>query len=81
MAEDKILEKFATEIEEEKYTKGDLMEALNKMIEKNMRKNILEKEERIDGRKINEVRKLNCKLDLLPRAHGSALFQTFSCYA
>lgn len=73
--EDKVLEKFATELEEAKYSKGDLMEALNKMIEKNMRKNILEKEERIDGRKIDEVRKLKCVLDLLPRAHGSALFQ------
>lgn len=73
--EDKVLEKFKQEIEEEKYSKGDLMEALNKMIEKNMRKNILEKEERIDGRRIDEVRKLSCKLDLLPRAHGSALFQ------
>lgn len=73
--EDQVKEKFATEIEEEKYSVGDLMEGLNKMLEKNMRKNILEKEERIDGRKIDEVRKLKCKLDLLPRAHGSALFQ------
>ncbi|MFC1810645.1 polyribonucleotide nucleotidyltransferase [Patescibacteria group bacterium] len=73
--EDKIKEKFAAEIEEEKYKEGDLMEALNKMIEKNMRKNILEKEERIDGRKVDEIRSLNCKLDLLPRTHGSALFQ------
>jgi polyribonucleotide nucleotidyltransferase len=73
--EDQVKEKFAQELEDEKFTKTDLMEALNKMIEKNMRKNILEKEERIDGRKINEIRKLKCELDLLPRAHGSALFQ------
>lgn len=73
--EDKVKEKFATELEEEKYKEEDLMTVLNKMFEKNMRKNILEKEERIDGRKIDEVRKLKCKLDLLPRAHGSALFQ------
>ncbi len=73
--EDQVKEKFAQELEDEKFTKIDLMEALNKMIEKNMRKNILEKEARIDGRKIDEIRKLKCELDLLPRAHGSALFQ------
>jgi len=73
--EDKVLEKFASELEEKKFSKGDLMIALNKMIEKNMRKNIIEKEERIDGRKIDEIRKLQFKLDLLPRVHGSALFQ------
>ncbi len=72
---EKVLENFEKEIEEETLNEGDLKEALNNMIEKNMRKNILEKEERIDGRKIDEIRKLNCKLDLLPRAHGSALFQ------
>ncbi|MCD6109860.1 polyribonucleotide nucleotidyltransferase [bacterium] len=73
--EDKVKEKFATELEEEKFSEGDLMVGLNKLIEKNMRKNILEKEERIDGRKIDEIRKLSVKLDLLPRVHGSGLFQ------
>jgi len=73
--EDQLAEKFAAELEEEKFTQGDMNEILNKLFEKNMRKNILEKEERIDGRKIDEVRKLTCKLDLLPRVHGSALFQ------
>lgn len=75
VVEDQLAEKFAAELEEEKFTQRDMNEILNKMFEKNMRKNILEKEERIDGRKIDEVRKLKVELDLLPRVHGSALFQ------
>jgi polyribonucleotide nucleotidyltransferase len=36
--------------------------------------NILEKEQRPDGRKLNEVRHIACNVGLLPRTHGSALF-------
>ena len=38
------------------------------------RAKILEKSERIDGRKNNEVRPISCEVDILPRVHGSALF-------
>jgi polyribonucleotide nucleotidyltransferase len=40
-----------------------------------MRKNILEKEKRLDLRKLDEVRPIKCETGLLPRVHGSALFQ------
>ena len=36
--------------------------------------NILEKEQRPDGRKLNEVRSISCITSLLPRTHGSAVF-------
>jgi polyribonucleotide nucleotidyltransferase len=68
-------EKYAAEIKEGKFTMGDLKEDLNTLIEKNMRKNILEKEERIDGRKLDEIRPITIKFGLLPRTHGSVLFQ------
>ncbi len=38
------------------------------------KKNILEKEERPDGRKLDEVRPISCMVGVLPRTHGSALF-------
>ncbi len=38
------------------------------------KKNILEKDERPDGRKLDEVRTISCIVGLLPRTHGSALF-------
>ncbi len=37
-------------------------------------KNILEKEQRPDGRKIDEIRQINCKIGILPRTHGTGLF-------
>lgn len=73
--EEKLFEKYAAEIEEEKFTEGELKEVLNTMMEKRMRKNILEKEIRLDGRKLNEVRPINIILDVLPRTHGSVIFQ------
>ena len=38
------------------------------------RKLILEKNIRIDGRKLNEVRSINCETGVLPRTHGSGVF-------
>lgn len=73
--EDSLFEKLAAQIEAEEFSKGDIAEVLNGLMEKNMRKNILEKEMRIDGRKVNEVRPINIVRDVLPRAHGSAIFQ------
>ena len=41
-----------------------------------MRKQILEDGVRVDGRKLDEVRPISCRVGLLPsRVHGSALFQ------
>jgi polyribonucleotide nucleotidyltransferase len=39
-----------------------------------MRNLITEKRVRIDGRKLDQVRPINCEVGILPRAHGSALF-------
>lgn len=35
---------------------------------------VLEKDERPDGRKLDEVRPISCQVGLLPRTHGSGLF-------
>ncbi|MDD3608021.1 MAG: polyribonucleotide nucleotidyltransferase, partial [Candidatus Moranbacteria bacterium] len=35
---------------------------------------ILQKEERPDGRKLDEIRPISCQVNLLPRTHGSGLF-------
>ena len=46
-----------------------------KDIEKDVvRGDIIKNKNRIDGRKLDEVRQITCELDLLPRAHGSSLF-------
>lgn len=40
-----------------------------------MRQMVLEKKIRVDGRKLDEIRNLSAEVDVLPRTHGSALFQ------
>lgn len=70
-----MIERYAAQIEAGDFTEGQLKDAINSALEKNMRKNILEKEIRIDGRKVDEVRPLSSKVGILPRPHGSALFQ------
>ena len=72
--EDKLLTAKAKEIEEEKYSEGELKGLLNDKFEKNLRANVLEKDLRIDGRKLDEVRELKCEVGVLPRTHGSGLF-------
>lgn len=60
----------------EKYPEQeeDLRAALEAMIKQIVRKLITLEHKRPDGRAITEVRPLTCEVDLLPRAHGSAVF-------
>jgi len=48
--------------------------AFEEVYRKLVRKSILEKRERIDGRKLSEIRPITCEVGILPRTHGSALF-------
>ncbi|MFH0776150.1 MAG: polyribonucleotide nucleotidyltransferase [Patescibacteria group bacterium] len=72
--ENKLITSLAAEIEAGKFSAGELKETLNSHFEKNLRKNILEKDLRLDSRKLDEVRSLNCEAGVLPRTHGSGLF-------
>ena len=47
---------------------------LEKMVADEVRREIIEEKRRPDGRKVDEIRPLDCQVDLLPRAHGSAMF-------
>ncbi len=60
----------------EKYPEQeeDLRAALEAMMKQIVRKLITLEHKRPDGRAITEVRPLTCEVDLLPRAHGSAIF-------
>ncbi len=51
-----------------------LGEALYKYQKKTVRKMILKDHKRPDGRKINQIRPLAAEVDMIPRAHGSAMF-------
>ena len=49
-------------------------DALYQYEKKTVRKMILKDQKRPDGRKITEIRPLAAEIDLVPRAHGSAMF-------
>ncbi len=49
-------------------------EAFTKALHKDVRRGIIEKNIRPDGRKLDEVRQLSSEVGILPRTHGSSLF-------
>lgn len=73
--EEKLLAANISNLTEGAFTEKELLYALNSHLEKNMRLNILEKGERIDGRRLDEVRPLATSVGVLPRPHGTGLFQ------
>ena len=64
-----ILEKFPT------ATKFEVSQAFDYLQKKAFRVSILDKQSRCDGRGLDDLRALSAEVGLLPRAHGSALFQ------
>ncbi len=52
-----------------------IAEAVNKLEKKVVREYILEEGKRVDGRALDEIRPLSAEVGLLPRVHGSGLFQ------
>ena len=64
-------EEFAESYQDDLKTIGKKLE---KMLKEIVRKMMLEDGERVDGRKLNEIRKVTCEVGYLPRPHGSGLF-------
>ena len=54
--------------------KGAILEAFGELEREILRGMILNEGKRIDGRSYTEVRPITCRVNVLPRAHGSALF-------
>ncbi|MFA7654270.1 MAG: polyribonucleotide nucleotidyltransferase [Candidatus Magasanikbacteria bacterium] len=77
-----MVDKFVEEIKKILETKEGLDEVVKKVvlgrvkvyIEKYITQQILKKDQRLDGRKLTEIRNLNVEVGLLPRTHGTGLF-------
>ena len=68
-----IAEKYAAQLEDEIQKK--LFDALFDDMQYNiLRKSILEKGLRVDGRGLEDIRPITCEINVLPRPHGSAIF-------
>jgi polyribonucleotide nucleotidyltransferase len=62
----------------EKHPEADrfaIAQAFDYVQKKAFRKSILEKQKRMDGRSYQDLRPISCEVGVLPRAHGSAIFQ------
>lgn len=53
---------------------NEVQKAFDKIVKNEVRREIIENKIRPDGRGIREIRPLESRIDILPRAHGSALF-------
>lgn len=53
---------------------GDIVSAFDKLVKEIVRHMITVEKIRPDGRKLDEVRPITCKVGYLPRTHGSGLF-------
>jgi polyribonucleotide nucleotidyltransferase len=51
-----------------------LFKAFHQVIGDIVKYNILNKNRRVDGRRLDETRQITCQIDVLPRVHGSSLF-------
>jgi polyribonucleotide nucleotidyltransferase len=64
------------ELEKENVSdRAVVAKAVDKVFKKTIREMILKEGKRPDGRKIDEIREISSKVGILPRTHGSALFQ------
>ena len=73
----KLLEQFIEQLKSQQAAEETInyvKERFDGYLEEETSKAILQKEQRIDGRKLTEIRPLSAEVGLLPRTHGSGLF-------
>ena len=72
---EEFIEKMAQELGDEEEVNETLVGRYYHDVEKEAVRNLmLDKEVRLDGRKMDEIRDIWCEVDSLPAAHGSAIF-------
>lgn len=70
-----LFEKFGENKGLADVTSSDIMNEFDVLFKGTLRNQILCDEIRCDGRKLNDIRDINCEVDLFKPLHGSALFQ------
>lgn len=71
---EKVYSDWKVEDADAQPDKKIIAKAVEKVFFKLIRKNILEKGKRPDGRKVDEIRQIGVEVGILPRTHGSAVF-------
>ena len=70
-----LSERLVEAFQDDEEVLAILPDAIYQYEKKTVRKMILKDHKRPDGRAIDEIRKLEAEVDLLPRVHGSAMFK------
>lgn len=70
----RVLEEMQMKDAQTSVDKKTIAKALEAVMFKLIRAKTLKDKKRADGRAIDELRDINCAVDILPRTHGSALF-------
>jgi polyribonucleotide nucleotidyltransferase len=72
-----IKKNLATMVAEEKITEDQMrygMDQASGLIEYEVSRAVLERDRRVDGRSLTDIRELSAQINLFPRVHGSGLF-------
>lgn len=75
--EGELLDKFDIDDDDDEFAtvSKEIRAAYNAVMKKIVREKILTEGFRIDGRGVTDIRDLEVEVELIPRAHGSALFE------
>jgi polyribonucleotide nucleotidyltransferase len=65
-----VMEKYKDE-----YNQSEIIKTVDYLTKKLIKEYVLKNKKRIDGRKLDELRKISVEVGVLPRTHGSAIFQ------
>jgi polyribonucleotide nucleotidyltransferase len=71
---EQVMQHYQQLPEEDQFSKIDIAAAFKAVSSKFMREMVLGSHKRADGRRIDEIRQIDCEPGLLPRSHGSCLF-------
>ncbi len=69
-----VLAALAPQIEANGWNTAEAAKEFGELEYRTMRDSVLASKIRIDGRKLDDIRPISCKVGVLPRVHGSALF-------
>lgn len=71
---EKVYKELLVKDPDTEIDKKMLSKALEHVMFAIIRKNVVQKNKRADGREMDEIREINTRVGVLPRTHGSALF-------
>lgn len=72
---ERVYEELKVKDPQGEVDKKNLAKAVESVMFKMLRSDVVTKKKRADGRKIDEIREISSQVGILPRTHGSGLFQ------